>query len=453
MTTTEQTPPPYSLRHIFRIWWPLALGWLMMTVEIPMLAAIVARTPDPKIHLAAWGVTFPLAMILGSPAIVILAASTTLSKDWVSFCKVRRYMLYTAGLMLLLHFLLAFTPLYDLIVIELIGPPAEVVEPARLGLQLMLPYVIGLAYRRLNNGVLIRFGHARVVAFGVVTRLGADAVVLAIFYLIGGVSGIVIATVTFTIGVIAEAIYSGLRIRPVLRKQLQPAPAVENPLTLSAFLRFYIPLVMTVLLQVAIQPIMSSALSRMPNPLDSLAVWPVVYGFLMIWMSAGMAYVEVVVVTLDEARSLRYLYRFTLLMAGIITGLLALVTATPLAGLWFIEVSALAPALVTMALPGLWLLLPLPTLRIYQSLYEGTLMNGRRTQAITESVIIYIAVTIVVLGIGVVWQPVAGLYIALAATTVGGLVRTMWLWHRARPILREKESQAAQSLRPALQHS
>ena len=72
---------PLKLKDIFQTWWPLAAGWLLMTAEIPLITAVVARNPDPKIHLAAWGIAFPLVLIFGSPVMMFLAASTASSYD------------------------------------------------------------------------------------------------------------------------------------------------------------------------------------------------------------------------------------------------------------------------------------------------------------------------------------------------------------------------------------
>jgi len=74
--------------------------------------------------------------------------------------------------------------------------------------------------------------------------------------------------------------------------QLKRAALVTPRLTVGAFLRFYIPLAVTVLLTMLVQPLVSAALSRMPRPLESLAVWPVVWGLLIMWQSTGIAYHE-----------------------------------------------------------------------------------------------------------------------------------------------------------------
>jgi hypothetical protein len=53
-------PVPLSLRRIVRTWWPLAASWLLMSAELPLVSAVVARLAHPEIQLAAYGgVVFP----------------------------------------------------------------------------------------------------------------------------------------------------------------------------------------------------------------------------------------------------------------------------------------------------------------------------------------------------------------------------------------------------------
>src|SRR3990172_7197941 len=157
--TSPQVQTPLPLARILRTWWPLAASWMLMGAELPALSAVVARMPDPKINLAAYGgVVFPLALIIESPIIMLLAASTALSKDMASYLKLRRFMMVSGGLLTAFHALLAFTPLYYVVVEGILGVPQEIVQPARLGLMIMLPWTWSIAYRRFNQGALVRFG-------------------------------------------------------------------------------------------------------------------------------------------------------------------------------------------------------------------------------------------------------------------------------------------------------
>ncbi len=425
-----------SLKRVFHTWWPLAASWLLMGTELPALSAVVARMPNPKINLAAYGgVVFPVALIIESPVIMLLAASTALSKDTASYRKLSRFMLVSAVLLTLLHVLLAFTPLYDLVIVRLLNPPPEIIDSARVGLMLMTPWTGAIAYRRFQQGVMIRFGRSDVVGAGTLVRLAADLGTLLLgYHLRAWVPGIVAATLAVSAGVLSEAVYAGARVRPILRGPMRQAPPVE-PLTWRAFGAFYLPLVFTSLLTMLWQPIGSAALSRMPRALDSLAVWPVVSGLVFMLRSFGVAYNEVVVALLDEARSSPALRRFTALLSGAVTAIHLLIAFTPLALLWFGRLSALPAELLPLAILGFRLAVPLPVFNALQSWYQGALLFGRKTRGIPEAVALFLAVTVAVLGAGIFWQRVTGLYVGVTAFVCAMGAQTIWLRHRAAPIL------------------
>lgn len=434
----RNTPPgtPLTMRRIAQTWWPLAAGWFLMTVEIPLISAVVARTVDPELNLAAWGVIFSIALILASPVMMLLSASTAYCKDRESYLKVRRYMWIITGALTGLHALIVFTPLYYFIAETLLATPEEIVETGRIGLAIMLPYIPSIAYRRFNYGVLIRFGHSSAVTFGALTRLLLDVVTVSVIFLVGGVPGAYIAAGTFSLGVLGEAIYSGFRLQPVLRKQLDLAPPSNEIITARSFTVFFAPLVMTSMLQILIQPLGTAALSRMPDPILSLAVWPVVYGLIIMWTSAGMAFTEAVVVLLDQPRSTAMLQNFTIRIGALMVGLLLIMNATPLMDIWFQTVAALPPDLANIATWVLWIALLLPGLSFLQSWYTGALVTGRHTRGITEAMLVSLVVHAGILFYGIVRQEIPGLYIGSIALVAGHLTRTLWLWYRTRPALR-----------------
>ncbi len=193
---------------IFRTWLPLAASWLLMGVELPLLSAVVARLADPEIHMAAYsGIVFPLALVIESPIIMLLTASTALSRNTRAYKKMWRMMTWMSAVLTLLHLAIAFTPLYDFVARTLIGAPEDIIEPGRIGLQIMTPWTWAIAHRRFNQGVLIRFGNSAAVGWGTAMRLVADVIVLAIGFALHEVAGIVVATAAVAAGVLAEAAY------------------------------------------------------------------------------------------------------------------------------------------------------------------------------------------------------------------------------------------------------
>ena len=437
MIASSPSVKPIPMRRIIGTWWPLAASWLLMAAELPAVSAIMARLANPEINLAAYGgIVMPLALIMESPIIMLLAASTTLSKDWASYQKIRRFMMTAGAILTAAHVLVIFTPLYYVVTQSIIGAPAEIIEPARLGFMLMLPWTWSIAYRRFHQGVLIRFGHSRVVGLGTGVRLSAVGIGLLIGYTLNNLPGIAVAAASVAAGVFSEALFIGWRVQPVLRNQLRNAPSVEQTLTLRSFMAFYIPLVMTALISLLIEPVGSAALSRMPGALPSLAVWPVVSGLVFMLQSAGIALNEVIVTFLDEPHALHNLRRFTLLIVIGTTTVLLAVAVTPLASLWFSRVSALSPELAELARNGLWLALPMPAFSALHSWFQGAILHSRKTRGITESVVIYTITVGIILITGILMHVALGIYVGMLAFAVGLLLENLWLYYRSRAAFR-----------------
>jgi hypothetical protein len=402
-----------------------------MSAEMPALSAVVARLPDAEIHLAAYGgVVFPLALIIEAPIIMLLPASTALSKDWPSYRKVWRYMMTASAALTALHLLVAITPLYYLIVRDLMGIPEQILAPARLGLLIMLPWTWSIAYRRFHQGVLIRFGHTRSVSVGTAIRLSANLIVLLIGYSLGDVPGIVVASSAVAFGVVVEAVYIGIIVSPVLKYELRPAPLIPEPLTTAAFRTFYTPLVLTSLLGFLAQPIGSAALSRMPLPVESLAAWSAVSGLIFILRSPGIAYNEVVVALLEKPASFQPLRRFAGVLALVTSLLLLLICVTPLAEFWFLRFTGLSPQLASLAQQSIWLALPLPALAAAQSWFQGRILHSHNTRPISEAVVVYLISISLVFVAGIAWDKTAGLLVGVLALTLSSLAQAGWLWLR-----------------------
>ncbi|MEM6993692.1 MAG: hypothetical protein AAF721_24475 [Myxococcota bacterium] len=420
-----------SLRDVVRAWWPLAMSWGLMGAEQPVIGAVIARLLDPKIHLAAYGgVVFPVALVIEAPVIMLLAASTELSRDRLSHRALRRFSHQLGAALTAMHAVIAFTPVGDVLVRDVLGAPADVVEPARLGLIIMTPWTWAIAWRRFNQGVLIRFGRPGAVTRGTLVRLVSSAVILGGGLLHGGVPGIVVGCTALTVGVFCEALYASVAVRPVVAGALRDAPP-STPLSGRAFAAFFVPLALTPLITLLIQPLGSAAIARMPEALSSLAIWPIVSGLVFVLQSFGIAYNEVVVALWDKPNASEALRRFSMLLLLWTTGIIALLSLTPLADLWMGRVAGLSPELAVIGAGALWLALPIPGCRALQSWYQGQLVVRRKTRPITEAVVIFFVVCTAVLWVGVA-QQWRGLEVALAGFSLGRVVQTAWLALRAR---------------------
>jgi hypothetical protein len=422
---------PLGVRRVAEVWWPLAASWLMMGFELPAVSAVMARLEHPEISLAAYGgIVFPIALLVEAPIIMMLAASTALSRDRDAYRKIGRFVHAAGASLTALHVLVAATPLFDVVVRDLLGAPPEIRGPARIGLWIMTPWTWSIAVRRFQQGLLIRAGRSRTVGVGTAVRLAANAAVLALGWASGSVPGIVVGTAAVAAGVMAEAAFIGIAVRPTvaaLPERDEDAP----PLDRARFLGFYAPLVATSLLTMAAHPIASAAMGRMPRTLESLAAWPVVNGLTFTLRSVGFAFHEVVVALLGRPGAERALSRFAGMLAAATSGGLVLVAATPLARFWFAGVSGLAPDLAGLAGRALWLAILLPAAAVAHSRLSGLLVQRHATRGISEAVAVQLAVTAAVLGLGVAAQRFEGILVAVTAFLLGQGAQLAWLAHRA----------------------
>lgn len=428
---------PVDLPRILRLWWPLAASWMLMGVEMPLFTAVVARMANPEVQLAAYGsIVIPVALLVEAPIIMLLAASTALAKDWRDYRKLRRFTLVASGVLTAVHAAIAFTPIYDLLVVHAINVPAPVVEPGRIGLQIMTPWTAAIALRRFQQGILVRFERSRVVGIGTAVRLLVNAGVLLAGYLYGGFLGIAVGSAGLVAGVIAEAAFIGVCVQPVLREHLRPHPTIGEPLTRGAFIRFYIPLAMTPALALAVQPVTAAAISRMPEAMTSLAAWPGVIGMVFLLRSVGFAYNEVVVALIGRPHGAAALRRFAgLIMLGT-TAVLVAIVATPLARILFGDLLGLEPELVRVSRIALGFAALMPAYTVAINVSQGILVHSRRTRGVIEATALYLVIVSTCLTVGVFWHRFPGIDYALVSLTAGGLVQAGWMGWRGRAALR-----------------
>ena len=133
--------PAVSPARVRQLWLPLALSWLLMAAEQPAVAGTIARLPEQKVQLAAWGsLVFPISLVIEGPIIMLLAASTALCGDVVRYRKVRRFMMVAGATLTVVHLVVALTPVYDWVTVGLFDAPPEVAEAARLPFLIMTPW-------------------------------------------------------------------------------------------------------------------------------------------------------------------------------------------------------------------------------------------------------------------------------------------------------------------------
>jgi len=435
--TASIPPPAITQADVFRRWWPLGLSWLIMTLELVVITAFVARTAAPEIQLAAWGVAFAISTLIQAPATALLPASTALSTNVASFVRLRGYAGWMLGSLTAVHLVIATTPMFSVVTGGIMGVPRDVMEATQPALLFMTPWAIGTGYRRFLQGALIRFGEVRIVIAGSLLRLVIGTIVLAIGISTAILPGAQLAAIAIIVGVLTELQYTRMRFaRALVSHGLMPDEAKDR-LTFARFVHFMYPLVVMTVLTMVVQSLVTIVLGRMPEPLIALAIWPVLFGLLAFLQSAGLSYTEVVISMIGQPDGALVLQRFTWTLTAVVTAVIVMMTITPIADLWFTTVAGLSVPLAQTASVALLAAAAVPGLRVLQGWYQGVIMHRENNRGILESVLVFLAVASIVFIAGIVTKLAPGLYVGVFGLTLGMLAQAAWLRHHAMPILRD----------------
>ncbi len=412
----------------------------MMATEGPFLAAVIARLPDPTFNLAAHGVAFALAILIEAPVIMLMSAATSLVRDRVSYLKLRNFArflsLVTTGLLLLL----LIPGVYRWLTGTVIGLPAEVADLTYGALFFFLPWPSAIGYRRFLQGVLIRAGKTRLVAWGTVIRLVGMSVAALVGFFIFDIPGAWVGGLALGTGVTVEAIAARFMAADSVRDLLEgkgDREARGREVTYWDIAAFYFPLALTSMIGLTVQPLLTFFMGRSIAPIESLAVFPVVHALSFFFRAMGLAFQDAAIALMgDRFTHLPELTRFGFNLGLAVTAGLALVAFTPLSDLWFGTVSGLTPELTHFALTPTRILVPLPFLSVLLSFQRAILVEGRQTKYITVASaleVASVAVVFVVLG----WRlDFVGVTAAFAAFLGGRLVSNMYLLAPCRALLR-----------------
>ncbi len=434
-----------SARSILLFWLPLAATWMMMAVEGPFLAAVIARLADPKFNLAAYGVSFAFAILIEAPVIMLMSASTALVEDAKTYRRLRNFAnVLNAGATAMLVVVL-IPGVYGALMEGLIGLPPEVARLTYGALWILLPWPAAIGYRRFLHGLLIRSGRTRLVAIGTMLRLvGMSGTALTLF-LTTDLPGAWVGAAALSAGVVTEAIAARFMALGTVRELLARERGVDDDSPAHdgyrAIAVFYYPLALTSVIGLTVQPMLTFFMGRSPAPIESLAVFPVVHSLSFLFRAIGLSFQEAAIALMGK-RFEHYpeLARFAMWLGIGASGAFALVAFTPLADFWFITVSGLPPELAAFAITPTRILAPLPALSVLLSFQRAILVQGRRTRPITIATVIEV-VTIAALfplfGWGMGMVGVTAAVIAFVAGRVGGVTfllgKTGSTRRRARP--------------------
>ncbi len=415
---------PLTYSRVFRFWLPLAATWLMMAVEGPFLAAVIARLAEEKLNLAAYGVAYAFGLVAESPVIMLMSASTALCKDRESYRRLRNFTNALCLAVTLLFIIFLLPPIFRPFAETLLGLPSEVASLTQQALICLLPWPAAIGLRRFYQGVLIASQQTRRVALATSIRVISMAGCASLLYLQGQFAGALIGALSLSVGVSAEALLTRYLSRGAIGKMLATAPARDNePMGYRAIWDYYLPLALTPFIGLSIHPLVTFFLGKSRMPLESLAVMPVIYGLTFVFRALGLSYQEVAIALLGEDKNHAEKVRSFAIGLGLFSsGCLALIAFSPLADFWFRDLSGLSQQLSDFAVLPLQIMAFFPALTVLICWQRAMLIDARITRPISFATGVEALGIFGLLTLAVLYFPLPGAVAASIAYLLGRLL-------------------------------
>lgn len=425
--TNEKTPLNYS--QIFRFWLPLALTWLMMSVEGPYIAAIIARLAGEKLNLAAYGIAFAFALVAESPVIMLMSAATALCRNCRNYRKLRDFSILLSLAVTALLALFLIPPIFDLVILTLLGLPEDIARLAHIALLCFLPWPGAIGIRRFYQGVLITAHKTRRVAFATVFRLLSMSACAFALYRFSSLNGAVIGAVALSTGVCFEALFTRYLARHAIKSVLKTEPDKDDqPLSLKEIWDYYLPLALTPFIALSVHPLVTFFLGKSLFAIESLAVMPVIHGLTFVFRSVGLSYQEVAIALIGENRANYRKVKTFAVWLGIATSAgLALIAFSPLNRIWFEQVSGLSPDLTDFALLPLQILAIFPALTVLISFQRSVLIVDKVTKPVSMTTLVEAGGIFTMLTLGILYSSLPGAVAAAGAYVSGRLLANLVL--------------------------
>ncbi len=402
---------------IFLFWIPLALTWIMMALEGPIVASVIARLQEAKLNLAAYGVALSVAFISEGPIIMLVSTATALVRNDSSYRKLLRFALALNGLITVLLAVLMIPQVFSFLADDVVGLPEEVSRLAYWSTLFFLPWPAAIGMRRFYQGILIRNNRTRYVTYGTITRLASLTAAVLVSSRWGDLPGACVGSLSLSVGVVCEAVASRLMARGVLMR-LKAGSSEEDPISLTYrdIVSFYAPLALTSLLFLSAHSIVTFFVAKSAMAVESLAVLPVIGALMFIFRSFGLSYQEAVIALVgDRFEEFVPIRNFALLLVSAVFCSLGLVVLTDLVMIWYRDICGLSPDLAHFALAPTKVLIVLPALEAVMSFQRGLMVAGLRTKPVTLAALVEIVTIVFMLNLAIhSWNMVGAMAAALA---------------------------------------
>lgn len=389
-----------SYRQMAAFFLPLALTSLIMSLSHTVVNAGVARTPQPEIALAAYALARSIVRIIENPMFMVRQTVVSLTRDYHSFIRVKRFMYIMAWAITALLALMAFTPLGYYGFRYVIGASRPVAEQSHLALTVLFLLPLTTVWRNVYHGVAIISRQTILVPQTSVLRLGLMAAIVFTLAYTTELPGALSASIAFIGAFGIEAAVMRWRARPLLEDtRYIPLEKNGDVLTNRRIFLFFFPLIATTAMATAFGPMINVGLARSFRPEIALAAYAVGNALSRLFIAPlnMMHQTTLAFVNVDVPETFRATRKFIIFFSLLGAALLGLIGFSP-AGTWLLATAiGVSGEVAASARLVLQVMALMPLALGWREYLWGILMQQQKTRLIGSGKGLNLAVLVVVL--------------------------------------------------------
>jgi len=264
-------------------------------------------------------------------------------------------------------------------------------------------------------------------------------IICAGIILIGGrylkVEGAFLGACSFVVGAIAESSIVYISALPSIRDRVRYKPQHKDNLTYVDITSFYLPLVLTLLMLNVTNPAINASIARVAQPKLSLAGYGVAISIIFILMSPARMLQQVVLTMIRDKESYLKVLRFVLLVGGIFSTILAIISFSPLISILLSKVMGVGNEIEEFAKLGVRFMILIPLITSGAIFFQGILLKRERTKPIRTAVFVRMLSLIIILLLGVWYGRINGVLLGAGVFTITMLIEASMLWIGARGLI------------------
>lgn len=319
-----------SMKKLWSFFLPLGISASLVTISHVIINGTLSRTADPERIITSYAVAMSLLAITERPAVLLRQTCSTLVRDKRSFQSTLAVAQLVFASIMLLGFLISYTPLGTLIFKDVFGVNEDNVQDVILVYRVLMFVSLFSGIRCFYQGVIIYNLRTKWLTIGMMIRL-VGMYALSLYFIHRGVTSGVVGAVIFLFGMMIEAAVSFSEGRILVRKMPDKLEnhAIENKRHVFSFYR---PLLFSSFISVWIGPAINAILGKTWDAQLAISSFAIASSLVLL-LSSFFSYFHQIVINfyrIDPAAVRKFI-----MMLGFVPALLmGLIAFTPVGALF-----------------------------------------------------------------------------------------------------------------------